>query len=338
METDKRRVLEEIGAGAPEQPAVLPIARVALEPDTFAGAEADAVETVAPAAPCAARARTRHRLLAGAVAAMAVLALVQSGVLLVEQARESPLLGGAWLIVGGVVLSAAGAAVLREWRRLRRIRQRRDARSLAEEMLAREGIGQAAAFCQALARQSGVAESAGYARWSGMLEQTHNNREVLTLYSRFVLAEADRRAMASVVKRSGDTAVGVALIPFAALDMLLMLWRSLRMFEEITAAYGVDAGYWGRIALLRDMLRNIALAGAAEIAAELGMDILGAGITARVSTRAAQGLGAGLLTARLGLRAMDACRPIPWATEEKPRLADVRNSLLGVVAEYVRTT
>jgi len=29
-------------------------------------------------------------------------------------------------------------------------------------------------LCQALARQTGVAESAGYARWSGMLEQTHN--------------------------------------------------------------------------------------------------------------------------------------------------------------------
>ena len=338
METDKRRVLDEIGAGAPTEPAVQPIARVALDAESFVEVEADALGTVAPAAPCAARVRPRHRLLAGALAAVGLLALVQTGVFLVEQARESPLLGGAWLIAGGAALSAAGSAVLREWRRLRRIRERRDARSLAEELLAREGIGQAAAFCEALARQGGVTQSAGYARWSGALEQTHNNREVLTLYSRFVLEEADRRAMASVVKRSGDTAVAVALSPFAALDMLLMLWRNLRMFEEITTAYGVDAGYWGRIALLRDMLRNIALAGAAEIAAEVGMDILGAGITARFSTRAAQGLGAGLLTARLGLRAMDACRPIPWATEERPRLSDVRNSLLDVVAEYVRAS
>lgn len=336
MESDKRRVLEEIGAGAPREPAALPASRVELDARSFV--EADAEASAAPGVPGFPAARRRHRLLAGALAAVGVLALVQTGVLLVEQARESPLLGGAWLIAGGVVLSVAGAAVLREWRRLRRFRQRRDARSLAEEMLAREGIGQAAGFCEALARDSGVADSPGYARWSGALEQTHNDREVLTLYSRFVLAEADRRALASVVKRSGDTAVAVALSPFAALDMLLMLWRNLRMFEEITTAYGVDAGYWGRIALLRDMLRNIALAGATEIATEVGMDILGAGITARFSTRAAQGLGAGLLTARLGLRAMDACRPIPWESAEKPRLADVRNSLLGVVSQYVRAS
>jgi putative membrane protein len=336
MEPDKRRVLEEIGAGAPRGATALPVSRVELDAQSFVEADADA--NVAPGVPGVPAPRRRHRLLAGALGAAGLLGLVQTGVLLWEQARESPLLGGAWLIVGGVVLSAATGAVLREWRRLRRIRQRRDARSLAEEMLAREGIGQAAGFCEALARDSGVADSAGYARWSGVLEQTHNNREVLTLYRRFVLAQSDRLALASVVKRSGDTAVAVALSPFAALDMLLMLWRNLRMFEEITAAYGVDTGYWGRIALLRDMLRNIALAGAAEIAAEVGMDILGAGMTARVSTRAAQGLGAGLLTARLGLRAMDACRPIPWTPGERPRLADVRNSLLGVVGEYARSS
>jgi len=335
-QSDKRLVLEEIDTPRPAQATAQPVARVELDAGSFV--EAGDNDASASGHAGAGRARRPRRLLAAALAATGVLALLQTGVMLVEQARESPLLGGAWLVVGGAVLAAAGAAVLREWGRLRRVRQRRDARSQAEEMLARDGVGQAAEFCAALARQGGVADSPAYARWSEALEQTHNNREVLALYSRFVLVEADRRAMASVVKRSGDTAVAVALSPFAALDMLLMLWRNLRMFEEITAAYGVDTGYWGRIALLRDLLRNIALAGAAEVVAELGMDMLGAGVTARISTRAAQGLGAGLLTARLGLRAMDACRPIPWTQQERPRLADVRSALLDVVSESVRSS
>ena len=140
-----------------------------------------------------------------------------------------------------------------------------------------------------------------------------------------------------IVWNHPDYGVDVAQAMEAKFGAHLSITRTHEWRGEATA-YGVDTGYWGRIALLRDLLRNIALAGAAEVAAELGMDMLGAGITARISTRAAQGLGAGLLTARLGLRAMDACRPIPWAQQERPRLADVRSALLDVVSESVRAS
>lgn len=154
------------------------------------------------------------------------------------------------------------------------------------------------------------------------------------LYSHLVLTEADSRALRSVVKQSGDTAVMVAFSQFAAIDMLLLFWRNLRVIEDVTTAYGIELGYWGRIGLLRQVLRNMAYAGAAEVATEVGMEMMGAGITGKISASVAQGIGAGLLTARLGLRAMDP-HPIPWSRDERPKLDAVRKQLRSVLGEYL---
>ncbi|HBI4825853.1 TPA: DUF697 domain-containing protein, partial [Salmonella enterica subsp. enterica serovar Pullorum] len=57
---------------------------------------------------------------------------------------------------------------------------------------------------------------------------------------------------------------------------------------------------------------------------------------ARLSTRAAQGIGAGLLTARLGIKAMELCRPLPWIDNDKPRLGDFRCQLIGQLKETLQ--
>ena len=47
------------------------------------------------------------------------------------------------------------------------------------------------------------------------------------------------------------------------------------------------------------------------------MDWMSQDLAARLSARAAQGIGAGLLTARLGIKAMEVCRPLPWIDGDK---------------------
>lgn len=93
--------------------------------------------------------------------------------------------------------------------------------------------------------------------------------------------------------------------------MLLVAWRNFRLIEQISAVYGVELGYWSRIRLVKLVLANMALAGASEVVADTGMNMLSMDIAGRVSTRVAQGVGVGLLTARLGLKAMALMRPLP---------------------------
>lgn len=84
------------------------------------------------------------------------------------------------------------------------------------------------------------------------------------------------------------------------------------------------------------MLLNIAFAGASELVREVGMDWMSQDLAARLSTRAAQGIGAGLLTARLGIKAMELCRPLPWIDNDKPRLGDFRRQLIGQLKETLQ--
>lgn len=59
------------------------------------------------------------------------------------------------------------------------------------------------------------------------------------------------------------------------------------------------------------------------------MDWVSQDLAARLSARAAQGIGAGLLTARLGIKAMELCRPLPWIGDDRPRLGDFRRELIA---------
>ncbi|HNC70206.1 MAG TPA: TIGR01620 family protein, partial [Pseudomonadales bacterium] len=205
----------------------------------------------------------------------------------------------------------------------------------AQFLLGHHGVSEGVAFCTHLATLSGDTGRESFRQWRDSLSQTHNDREVLALYGQTVLAETDARALERVVVHAGDVTVMVALSRFPLIDMLFVLWRQLRLVEDVARAYGVDAGYWGRIRLLRVILRNMALAGAAEVAAEVGTQVMGAGVMAKLSTGAAQGIGAGILTARLGLRAMAACRVIPWSEAERPRLRQVSTGVLSNVRRYL---
>ena len=82
----------------------------------------------------------------------------------------------------------------------------------------------------------------------------------------------------------------------------------LRLTKRIAEIYGIELGYFSRIRLLRMVLVNIAFAGATEVAQDIGMDWFSQDVTAKLSARIAQGIGVGLLTARLGVKAMELCR------------------------------
>ena len=65
------------------------------------------------------------------------------------------------------------------------------------------------------------------------------------------------------------------------------------------------------------------------------MEVLGAGVMAKLSAAAAQGVAAGVLTARLGLRTMDACRAIAWEEGERPKLRQVTGGVLASAKRYL---
>ena len=203
------KVILEPALAAQEERPPAPAQR--LEEASFERLEAlDELTEVEPA--LTPRLRRRHRLLAWGLGAVGLLSLGQFGTFLVDQFASSPFWGGAWLLASCLVAVGTAGVAGREWLRLRTLKKRQDVRSRAEDLLAHQGVGQGQAFCEQLAERSGDKGREGYRTWLAQLDESHSDREVLTLYSQLVLTERDRLAQARVAKWSGEAAVLVALL------------------------------------------------------------------------------------------------------------------------------
>ncbi|PLR40594.1 TIGR01620 family protein [Chimaeribacter coloradensis] len=259
--------------------------------------------------------------------------LVAQGVQWAHQAwleQQWIALGGC--AAGGLIVLAGAGSLITEWRRLYRLRQRAEMRDTARDLLHSHGVGQARAFCENLARQAGIEPGhPALQRWQASLHETQNDREVVALYARLVQPVLDRQARREISHSAAESALMIAVSPLALVDMAFIAWRNLRLVNRIAALYGIELGYFSRLRLFRLVLLNMAFAGASELAREVGVDWLSQDLAARLSARAAQGIGAGLLTARLGIKAMELCRPLPWLEDDKPRLGDFRRDLVGQV-------
>ena len=238
---------------------------------------------------------------------------------------------------GGLIIVAGVGSVATEWRRLYRLRQRADERDTARELMHSHGLGQGRVFCEKLAAQAGLDNShPALQRWQASLHETQNDREVVELYARLVQPVLDAQARREISHSAAESALMIAVSPLALVDMAFIAWRNLRLVNRIAVLYGIELGYYSRIRLFRLVLLNMAFAGASELVREVGMDWMSQDLAARLSTRAAQGIGAGLLTARLGIKAMELCRPLPWLEGDKPRLGDFRRELIGQLKESMQ--
>jgi putative membrane protein len=231
---------------------------------------------------------------------------------------------------GGLIILAGVGSIATEWRRLYRLRQRADERDEARELMHSHGLGQGRAFCEKLAAQAGLDNShPALQRWKASLHETQNDREVVELYARLVQPVLDAQARREISHSAAESALMIAVSPLALVDMAFIAWRNLRLVNRIAVLYGIELGYYSRIRLFRLVLLNMAFAGASELVREVGIDWMSQDLAARLSARAAQGIGAGLLTARLGIKTMELCRPLPWLEGDKPKLGDFRRELIG---------
>jgi putative membrane protein len=245
-------------------------------------------------------------------------------------------LAGVWL----VIFSALGILVLRqvfvEYRGLKQLKRQNDIRSESAQMASSSVIGLAEQHCLKIAQTLPTDYQILVGNWRDNLEAHHSDSEVLSLFEHQVLAPIDKLALKQVSKNASAASVMIAVSPFALLDMLIVLWRNLRMMNQISEVYGLQLGYWGRVKLIRKIFHTMVYAGAAEILSDAGNYALGAGVTGKLSTRVAQGMGAGVLTARIGLKAINESRPLPWLSQEKPGLSGISKQLLTDLHNQLR--
>lgn len=241
---------------------------------------------------------------------------------------NSPITTGIYAAILGCVAALAGSSLIKELVGLRQLKRQIKMQERIVKLKAGEGQVNATKLCQQLTEQlpTDVSEERQM-KWHAIEQQQYSDQELLELYSRVVLSEVDQKAVAEIAKYSSESVLLIALSPMAILDMLLIFWRNLKMLDKIAGLYGLKMGYWSRIKLIKQVFVNMVYAGASELVTDFGADMLGADVLGKLSGRLAQGLGAGLLTARLGLKALKVCRPIPFDNDQ-PKLGDIRQQML----------
>ena len=259
---------------------------------------------------------------------------------------QSPIITSMYAVILSCLIVLASSSVLSEWSTLRQFKRREKLKQQACELLSTnelaktqsENVLAVESFCQKITDSLPCdllfdTQREQEKAWQDALNGQHSESELLQLYSRLVLTKVDKKAMAEIANFSTEAVVLVALSPVAIIDMLIMLWRNLRMINKVAGLYGLKLGYWSRIKLIKQVFVNMVYAGASELVADFGSEMIGADLLGKLSGRLAQGLGAGMLTARLGVKTMQLCRPIPF--DDKPKLSHVRREMLTTIKNLI---
>lgn len=141
----------------------------------------------------------------------------------------------------------------------------------------------------------------------------------------------DNLARAEVEAAARQVATVTTLIPLALADVATALVSNLRMIRRVAEIYGGRAGSLGSWRLLRRVFLSLLATGAVALTDDLMGSFAGGGILSKLSRRFGEGVVNGALTARVGVAAMEICRPMPFVAVPKPGVsATVSRALAGV--------
>jgi putative membrane protein len=152
--------------------------------------------------------------------------------------------------------------------------------------------------------------------------------DMIRLAERELMSPLDAEARRLVSLAAQRVSIVTAISPRAMVDMLFVLVAALRLIRQLARLYGGRPGTLGMIALLRHVIAHLAITGGVAASDSLIQQMLGHGVAAKVSQRLGEGVLNGLLTARLGLAAIEVTRPLPFAALPRPALADLAKDLL----------
>jgi putative membrane protein len=152
--------------------------------------------------------------------------------------------------------------------------------------------------------------------------------DMIRLAERELMAPLDAEARRLVSSAAQRVSVVTAISPRAAIDIIFVFVASLRLIRQLAYLYGGRPGALGMIRLLRHVIAHLAITGGMAASDSLVQQMLGHGIAAKLSQRLGEGMLNGLLTARLGLAAIEVTRPLPFTALPRPALTDLARDLL----------
>ncbi len=157
-----------------------------------------------------------------------------------------------------------------------------------------------------------------------------NAEELLRLDERTLIAPLDPVARGIVAVAAKRVSVVTAVSPNAVIDMMFVAAQNLRMLRKLATLYGARPGTLSLLKLARMVVTHIVLTGGIALGDDVIQQVIGHGLTAKLSARLGEGLFNGALTTRIGIAAIDVCRPLPYIEQPRPRFRELVAEVAGM--------
>lgn len=302
-----------------------------VTPDTVDVFDEPDIATSPP--PPATAPRRRSRL--GAVFAGASGVLLAMGVgLLTDRLVRSLFSRADWL--GWVALAAAAIAalalviiLLREVLALSRLASVEKLRERAEDAILRDDPKAARSVVDELSSMlAGKPETAAGRRMLAELrDDIIDGANLVRLAETEILSPLDTRAKLMVLDAAKRVSLVTAVSPRALVDVAYVVFEAGRLIRRLSELYGGRPGTLGFFRLARSVLAHLAVTGSIAVGDSFVQQIVGHGLAARLSAKLGEGVVNGMMTARIGIAAMETARPLPFSAVKRPGMGDFLSAL-----------
>ncbi len=150
----------------------------------------------------------------------------------------------------------------------------------------------------------------------------------IALLERELMRPLDIQARAMIATTAKRISVITALSPSALVDISFVAALNLRLLRQLASLYGGRPGALGIIRIARMVLTHLAITGGIALGDDMINQVLGHSLMSKISSRLGEGVLNGALSARIGLAAMQICRPMPFITRKPPKLKDMLGEIL----------
>lgn len=246
---------------------------------------------------------------------------------------DNPPLAGVFAILLVILLVLSGQQLWLGWRSRRQMQRVDFLRDTAGQMRHEQSRGRAADWLQQLDKL--YADSQHGALLSSVTAQLpdylHDGEVVQQIDEQF-LNQLDQQALQLIQRDSVHSAVMVAVSQLAIVDTLWVVWKTLKMVNQIHLHYGVRLGTVAQWRLNLRVCKVALLSYSSQAGLTLIAEKTSLGLSGKIAGSVAQGVGVGLYQARIGISAMQQIRPVPFADGALPKnrfLSNIAKSCLS---------
>ena len=246
---------------------------------------------------------------------------------------RSPILGGVATGLIALLCLVLAVIALREAAAFGRLRKLDRIQHSAKEAHADDDLASARGVISQLNTLYSARDDTSWGRAELATRQSEilDAQGLLGLAETALLRPLDAQAQREIEAAARQVATVTAIVPLALADLFTALTANLRMIRRIAQIYGGRSGALGSWRLTRSVLTHLVATGAVAVGDDLISSVAGGGIMSKVSRRFGEGVVNGALTARVGVAAMEVCRPLPFQTCKKPSVSGlVSRSLTGL--------